>query len=61
MRSAPTKVVIERRTNVGPGRLWVAIEQRLRDHDHAGDAITALNGLLIDEGLLELVWLVIFH
>ena len=31
----------------------VALEQRLRAHDHAGDAVAALRGLLVDEGVLQ--------
>ena len=61
MRPAPTKVAVECRTNVGFSWFGIAVEQRLRDHDHAGDAIAALSGLLIDEGLLKSVRLVVFH
>src|SRR5215831_7188219 len=35
------------------GRMWVAVEQRLRGHQHAVDAVAALRGLLVDEGLLQ--------
>ena len=31
----------------------VRLEQRLRAHDHAGDAVAALRGLLLDEGALH--------
>jgi len=61
VRSAATKVAVECRTNVGISRFWIAVKQRLRDHDHAGDAIAALSGLFIDESLLESVRLAVFH
>src|SRR6187431_2612146 len=60
MRPAPAKVAVESRTNIGLSWFRIAVEQRLRDHDHAGDAIAALSGLLIDEGLLKSIRLVAF-
>ena len=61
MRSAPAQIAIERiRTSDSVG--WgLQVEQRLGLHDHASDAIAALGGLLIDEGLLQLVRLAVLH
>ena len=39
--------------DLGFGRLRVALEQRLRAHHHAGDAVAALRRLLLDEGALH--------
>ena len=38
-------------------RLGILIEQGFGGHDHAVDAVAALHGLLVDEGLLDLVHL----
>ena len=40
------------RSSASVGR-WLALEQRLRPHDHAGDAVAALGGLLGLESLAE--------
>ena len=35
------------------GRLGIPLQQRLRPHHHAGDAVAALRRLLLDEGALD--------
>src|SRR5260370_27505752 len=35
--------------------MWIFIEERFRGHDHAVHAVTALRGLLFDEGRLQRV------
>src|SRR3954452_18984758 len=57
MRPAAAQVRSERLAHVVLGRLWIAIEQRFRAHDHPIDAVTALCRLLLDEGALQGMWL----
>src|SRR2546422_3009631 len=45
------------RSDLAVGGLGVLVEQSLGAHDHAVDTVAALHGLLIDEGLLELMHL----
>ena len=61
MRSATAEMPIERGSDIGFSRGRVPIEQSLSLHDHAGKAITALSGLLVDERLLKFARLAIFH
>src|SRR5439155_1328341 len=51
--SAAAKVVGKRLLDVGFARLLVAGKEGGRFHDHAVDAVAALHGLLVDEGLLH--------
>jgi len=55
MRTAAAKVASERRAHVLLARSRVAVEQLFRRHNHAVDAVAALGGLLVDEGLLQRV------
>ena len=41
--------------NLAVGGLGILIEQSLTGHDHAVDAVAALDGLFVDEGLLDFV------
>src|SRR3546814_21148732 len=58
MRSAAAEITLQRLLDVAVARIGVFVEQRLRGHDHAVDAVAALRGLLVDEGLLARVRLV---
>src|SRR3546814_10671908 len=58
MRSAAAEITLQRLLDVAVARIGVFVEQRLRGHDHAVDAVAALRGLLVDEGLLDRVRLV---
>ena len=51
--SAAAEMTGQRLAHVGIGRLRLLIQQFLGLHDHAVDAIAALRGLLVDEGLLQ--------
>src|SRR5438034_7563447 len=53
MRAAATEVLLERLLDFVVGRLAVLLQKRRGLHDHAVDAITALDRLLIDERLLQ--------
>src|SRR3954452_9070416 len=53
--AAAAEVCGERLTDVVFGRLRIAIQQRLRAHDHAVDAVAAWGCLLVDEGALQRV------
>src|SRR5436853_2213992 len=44
---------LQRSPNVGFARARLALEERLRAHHHAGNAVAALRGLRLDEGLLH--------
>ena len=56
--AASAQVLRQRLAHLGCRRVRVVIEQILRRHDHAVDAIAALGGLLVDEGLLQRMRLV---
>ena len=58
MRSAAAEISGERLAHIFFGGARIAIEQFLGRHDHAGDAVTALRGLLSHEGLLQRVRLI---
>src|SRR5215813_11537486 len=47
------EIRLHMRTDFRVGRRRIVIEQGLRAHDHAGDAIPALGRLLSDKGLLQ--------
>src|SRR5437868_131058 len=53
MRAAAAEIVAQRRERLPLGWLWIDREQRLGGHDHAVEAVAALRGLLVDEGLLH--------
>ena len=53
MRAAAAEMRLERAPDLAIGRLHVLLQQRLGAHHHAGDAIAALGGLFLDEGLLD--------
>src|SRR2546430_2653543 len=53
MRPAAAEVVRQRAPDVALARLLVLGEEGGRLHDHAVDAVAALGGLLVDEGLLH--------
>lgn len=55
MRTAATDITAERRCSLGPRRCWIVVEQRFCRDQYAGEAVAALAGLLIDEGLLQVV------
>ena len=61
MGSAATKIGTHMAANFLFGGFGFCVEQSLRAHHHARNAITALRGFLIDEGLLQFVWLAVFH
>src|SRR4051812_9268694 len=44
---------LQRRANVGFARARLALEERLRAHHHAGNAVAALRRLRLDECLLH--------
>jgi len=58
MRAAAAQIWAHVLADLFVGRRAIAIEQRLRPHDHAGDAKAALRRLLIDERALEGGWIV---
>ena len=53
MGAAAAQIWLHPAADFGISGRRVAVEQRLRAHYHAGDAIAALRRLLIDEGLLQ--------
>src|SRR5882762_4822033 len=53
MGPAPAEVAGERLLDVGFTRVLAGGQERGGLHDHAVDAVAALHGLLIDEGLLH--------
>src|SRR5437870_4903199 len=53
--TAPTEMVVQRALDFFVAGIWIAIQQRLCGHDHAVGAVTALSGLLVDEGPLQRV------
>ena len=53
MGAAAAEIVGERVLDVALAWLLVLGEERRRLHDHAVDAVAALRGLLVDEGLLH--------
>ena len=50
---ASAEVIGDSFTDFFPARVMVLHEQCVSGHDHTGDAVTALDGTFIDEGLLE--------
>ena len=54
MGAAAAQIAIQRLLDVIAGRMRILVEQGLRGHDHAADAVAALRGLLVNEGLLKL-------
>src|SRR5690606_3762649 len=55
---AAAQVAGQRVGDLLPARVGVVVEQRLGDHDHAGGAVAALDGVLLEEGLLQRVQLI---
>src|SRR5271169_722670 len=55
VRTASAKIAVERGPYVLGCRIWILLQQRSRAHQDAGDAITALQRLLVDEGALQRV------
>src|SRR5262249_8171597 len=55
MAAAPAQVVHQGLLDVGFLRMGIAVEQRLRRHDHAIGAVAALRRLLVEKGLLQRV------
>ena len=53
MRAAAAQIIAQRFQHLVLGRVWRALQQRLGRDDHAVEAIAALRGLLVDEGLLH--------
>lgn len=51
--AATAQVELKLVANLLFGGMWLTVEQGLQGHDHAVDAITALCGLLVNEGLLN--------
>ena len=51
--TAAAEMTGQRLADIGVGRTRFLIQQFLGLHDHAVDAIAALRGLLVDEGLLQ--------
>jgi hypothetical protein len=52
MGATAAEIRLHVRTDLCVGRRWIVLEQRLRAHDHASDAISTLRRLLIDKSLL---------
>ena len=55
MRAAAAQISRQRFFDLAVAGLGIFIEQSFGGHDHAVDAVAALHGLLIDEGLLDFV------
>ena len=55
MRAAAADIAVERGRDFGPRRRRILVEQRLGRDQDAGEAVAALAGLLVDEGLLQRV------
>lgn len=53
MGAAATQVVGQFLADLAVAGVRVAIQQRLGGHHHAVDAVAALGGLFVDEGLLQ--------
>src|SRR5882672_1559196 len=55
MGPAAAQIAGKSEPDLGLARLLVAVEQRLGQHDHAGDAVAALRRLLLNESGLQRV------
>src|SRR6516225_1954628 len=53
MRTAATQMGLETSLDLGIARLRLFLQQSMRTHHHAWDAIAALRGLDFDEGALD--------
>src|SRR6185437_181631 len=53
MGAAATQIGLHLGADLRVGRLRIALQQRLRPHHHAGDAVAALRGLLFHESALD--------
>ena len=53
MRATAAEIGFKRRSNFAIARLRVDLQQRMRSHHHAGDAIAALCRLLLDKRTLQ--------
>src|SRR5579862_6832256 len=58
VRAATAEVRRHVAANLGVARRGIRVEQRLRAHDHAGDAIAALRRLLVEERALQRIRIV---
>ena len=50
MRAAAAQMVVETGDDFSPGGVRIFLQQGRRRHEHAVDAVTALRGLMFDEG-----------
>src|SRR5271155_2075333 len=53
MAAAAAQIGFEPGANLGVAGMRISLQQRLRPHHHAGNAVTALRRLRLDEGLLD--------
>src|SRR5260370_16178064 len=53
--AAAAEISVEGLLDLIVAGMWIFIEEHFRGHDHAVHAVTALRGLLFDEGRLERV------
>ena len=53
MRAATAEIAVKRLFDVAVGGLGILIEESFGGHNHAVDAVTALNRLFVDKGLLQ--------
>src|SRR3954454_6819073 len=53
VRAAAAEICVHMLANLSVCRRAVCGQERVRAHDHAGDAIAALGSLLLDEGALQ--------
>ena len=53
MRAAAAQIGLHRCANIRVGRIVILLQQALRPHDHAGDAVSALRRLFVDECALQ--------
>jgi hypothetical protein len=61
MSAAAAKIGAHVLSNFVIVRMRISVQQRLRAHNHAGNTVATLRRLLVDEGLLELVWPAVFE
>ena len=53
MGAAAAEIAVKRLLDVAVGGLGILIEESFGGHDHPVDAVAALHGLLVNEGLLQ--------
>src|SRR5262249_40510635 len=49
--AAAAEVTVERRSDLSPARVWLASNERRRRNQDAGEAVAALSGVLVEEGV----------